>query len=96
MTKPMKKFMTITESSALRMITPLLEEAGFKNYTIIDSVMGRGDRGYRHGDNMHGTGDNVLFICICDAAESQNLANLVTPYVERFGGILWQEDVEQF
>ncbi|HCM84231.1 MAG TPA: hypothetical protein DIS76_06655, partial [Rhodospirillaceae bacterium] len=66
---------------------------GFNNYSILHSVEGKGDRGFRQAEGFHVEESNIMFLCICAPDRLSELADIVRPYLHRYGGLCWSEDV---
>lgn len=89
----MKKIEIIINKPFLKKVLSFLEGEGVKGYTVIEDVIGMGERGLMSGDEVTDTLKNSYIILICDVETSKKVTQNIVPYLKRYGGICVVSDV---
>jgi len=91
--KPCKRIEIVIEQPLSRRMEQQLEELGAPGFTMVPRASGRGDRGFRRGDEPTGTSTNCVFIIACDDEDTvQRIVEGVRPLLSRSGGICLVSD----
>jgi hypothetical protein len=90
----MRKFEAIIDSAILRDLVRDLQKGGIHSYSIIEGLMGRGERGVRRPESIHGESSNAMLIAVVPADRVSTLSAIVAPYIKHHGGIAWTTPVE--
>ncbi len=85
--RPIKRVEIITDSVEMTHVIRVLEQQGVSGYTLIDSVVGRGERGMRRGDDPSGAFQNSYLITTCEPEQIEALVAVIRPILQRRGGI---------
>ncbi|MCM0594451.1 MAG: P-II family nitrogen regulator [Gloeotrichia echinulata IR180] len=89
-----KKVEIITNTLELQKVLVILEKAGVSGYTIIEDVVGKGDRGRVINDLETHVLTNGYVMSICTEEQQQKLVAAIEPILQKFGGVCIVSDVK--
>jgi len=89
--KPMKRIEMVLQQDVIGEIAKKLDTLGVSGYTIIQDVLGRGERGLRAGIGL-GVFKYYYLLITCEDAQVEPIVEMVGPYLKRFGGICLVSD----
>ncbi len=89
-----KRVEIITDALEMREVTRVLDAQGVSGYTIVQSVIGKGERGAQSGDDLTDVFKNSLLITACDAERVMALVEAIRPILARRGGVCLVSDAQ--
>jgi nitrogen regulatory protein PII len=89
-----KKLEIITNSLELQQVLKILEKAGVSGYTVIEDVIGKGNRGRVINDLESHALTNGYVMCICTEKQEHELVEAIRPLLKRFGGVCIVSDAK--
>jgi nitrogen regulatory protein PII len=89
-----KKIEIITNSLELSKVLEILEKSGVSGYTVIEDVIGKGNRGRVFNDLETHTLSNAYIISICTESEEKKLVDAVRPIIKKYGGVCIVSDAK--
>lgn len=89
-----KKIEIITNTLELKQVVKILEEVGVSGYSIIQNVVGKGDRGKVINDLETNVLTNGYVMSICTEAQAQQLVAGIKPILRKFGGTCVVSDAQ--
>lgn len=87
-----KRVEIVVEAPHSGRVTALLERRGLTGWSLLRSVMGAGDRGRQHNDEMTGVNSNHLIVTTCPPDELDGLIEDLRPILAHFGGMCLVSD----
>ncbi|MCF8304961.1 MAG: hypothetical protein K9I71_00930 [Ignavibacteriales bacterium] len=90
--KNVKRIEIIIDSLETNHLIKSLEKSGYCNYTIIDDVKGRGQRGIRRNDSLADDSKNNYVLIACEPESAEDIINIVRPLLKRVGGLCLVSD----
>jgi nitrogen regulatory protein PII len=91
--KPVSKVEIIIDSLEVGNVVKLLDEVGVSGYSIINNVVGKGERGVRTGDAFTDLFKNSYIMVVCEEKEMHKIVEAIRPVIKKFGGICIVSDV---
>jgi len=92
---PLKKLEIILEGEYQEFATDLLDHAGVKGYSIVNSLSGKGRQGFHEGHLMFNEEDLLIMII---AAVPEELVEPIlggfTPFFSKHSGVVFVSDIE--
>lgn len=89
-----KKIEIITNSLELQKVLKILDNAGVSGYTIIEDVIGKGQRG-RVIDDLEGHAlTNGYIMTICSEEQEHQVVEAIRPILKKFGGVCVVSDAK--
>lgn len=82
-----KKIEIVADSVELPTVLKVLEDLGVTGYTVIRDVLGRGERGIRHGEGLTDVFKNSYVMTACDADQVPAIVEGIRPLLKRYGGV---------
>ncbi len=83
----------ITDSLEVENIAKLLDEIGVSGYSIINNVVGKGNRGIRSGYELTELFKNSYIMVVCEEIEMHKIVEAIRPIIKKFGGVCIVSDV---
>lgn len=93
--RPAKRIEVVLLKDALTGVTKQLDALGISGYSIIDDVLGRGERGLRAGIGLGAFQYRYLLIA-CDESKVEPIVTALGPILEHYGGLCLVSDAEQY
>lgn len=93
-TQTVKHIQIVLLQDAVAEVTERLDALGVSGYSIIEDVLGRGERGLRAGISLGVIRYHYLLIA-CDEARVASIVEVVGPPLKRFGGLCLISDAQQ-
>jgi len=81
-----KRIEIILLQDAMVEVTAKLDALGMGGYSIIENILGRGERGLRAEIGL-GVFQYQYLLIACEEAQVQPIIETVSPYLKRFGGL---------
>lgn len=82
-----KKIELVIDSLETKRVAEILDRLGVSGYTIINNVVGKGERGIRSADELTDVFSNSYMIIACKEDEVQKVVDELRPLLKRFGGV---------
>lgn len=92
--QPVKRIEIILPQDAMAEVTGKLDALGVTGYSIIEDVLGRGERGLRAGIGL-GVFQYQYLLLACEEARVGPIVETVDPYLRRFGGLCLISDAQR-
>lgn len=92
--QPVKRIEIILLQNAMAEVTAKLDALGMGGYSIIENILGRGERGLRAGIGL-GVFQYQYLLIACEEAQVQPIVETVNPYLKRFGGLCLISEARQ-
>jgi nitrogen regulatory protein PII len=89
-----KRLEIITDALEMREVVRVLEAQGVTGYTVIPTVVGKGERGSQSGDDLTDVFKNSLLITACEPSQVQVLVEAIRPILKRRGGVCLVSDAQ--
>ncbi|MBW3637152.1 MAG: transcriptional regulator [Armatimonadetes bacterium] len=89
-----KRVEIITDALEMREVTRVLDAQGVSGYTIVQNVIGMGERGAQSGDDLTGVFQNSLLITACAPERVESLVEAIRPILARRGGVCLVSDAQ--
>jgi nitrogen regulatory protein PII len=89
-----KRVEIITEALEMREVIRVLNEQGVSGYSVIPTVVGKGERGAQSGDDLTDVFKNSLLITACAPERVEALVEAIRPILKRRGGICLVSDAQ--
>lgn len=90
---PVKRIEMVLQQDVIEEIAKKLDALGVSGYTLIQDVLGRGERGLRTGIGLGAFEYHHLLIA-CEEAQVEPIVEMVRPYLKRFGGMCLVSDAQ--
>jgi len=89
-----KRVEVVVDSVEVRRVTEALESVGVSGYTVIPTVSGHGERGFRDGDGVSGVFENSYVLTTCPPEQLQRVIEAIRPLLQETGGICLVSDAQ--
>jgi|TARA_R110002095_G_scaffold99847_9_gene87787 nitrogen regulatory protein PII len=89
-----KKIEVVVEAVYVPRVVEAAKNAGAKGYTVLPNLQGSGIHGDRRGSGLSGAFENVMVICIVDAAIVGTVMTAIKEAIGDAIGVLYTSDVE--
>lgn len=90
--KPIKRIEIVLPKGEIDHLIRQLEADKISGYTLIPSVIGRGERGLTH--EALGNLDNSYLLIACEETELDGFIETIRPFLKRVGGICLVSDAQ--
>lgn len=91
--KSVKKIEIVTGTLESKKITRMLDEHQV-SYTIVNNVMGKGDKGYQDGDGLHAAFQNRYFLIACSEEKFEEIVDPLRKILAKSGGMCLVTDAQ--
>jgi nitrogen regulatory protein PII len=85
--RPIKRVEIVTDSLEMHEVIEQVNRLGISGYTLINEVLGKGERGLQSGDELTGVFKNSLLLVACEAEKIPDLVEAIRPMLKKRGGI---------
>ncbi|MFW5454096.1 P-II family nitrogen regulator [Thioalkalivibrio sulfidiphilus] len=92
--QPVKRIEIVLLQDAMAEVTGKLDALGVTGYSIIEDVLGRGERGLRAEIGL-GVFQYQYLLIVCEEARVGPIVETVGPYLRRFGGLSLISDAQR-
>jgi nitrogen regulatory protein PII len=90
--KDVKRIEIVVEAAQKGTVERLIEEAGIDGFTVMPTLVGRGQRGERDGDGLSNAFQNVCFVVAAPEEETVAFVEALRPVLRRSGGVCLVSD----
>lgn len=91
--RPVKRIEMVLHQDVVEEITKKLDALGVSGYTLIQDVLGCGERGMRSSIGL-GAFQYSYLLLACEDAQVGPIIEVVRPYLKRFGGMCLVSDAQ--
>ena len=91
---PAKRIEIVIDSLHLPRAIETVEKAGVTSYTITPDAEGRGDRGFRSGEDLVGSDKNSVLLIAVPVENLEKIVVAVRPLLKRYGGLFLVSDAQ--
>lgn len=91
--RPVKRIEMVLHQDIIEELTKKLDALGASGYTLIQDVLGRGERGLRSGVGL-GAFQYSYLLLVCEEAQVEPIIEMAQPYLKRFGGLCLVSDAQ--
>lgn len=92
--QPVKRIEIILPQDVMAEVTGKLDALGVSGYSVIEDVLGRGERGLRAGSGL-GVFQYQYLLIACEEARVGPIVETAGPYLKRFGGLCLVSDAQR-
>lgn len=92
--QPIKRVEIVTDSLEMHEVIEQVNRLGISGYTLINEVLGKGERGLQSGDELTGVFKNSLLLVACEAEKIPGLVEAIRPMLKKRGGICLVSDAQ--
>jgi len=91
--RPVKRIEMVLHQDVIEEIVKKLDALGVSEFTLIQDVLGRGERGLRSSIGL-GVFQYSYLLLACEDAQVEPIVEMVRPYLKRFGGMCLVSDAQ--